>query len=247
VHADADPGLLGHRHHGAQEVLLPGCLRAKSVDLRSFRSARRRNFGDLTTIPSDSTANDVRPRSTPTSVAETGNRWASTAGSVSTTKLAKYWPAASLITVTLAGTEGSPRDQRTSTSPIFGRRRRPLAKILNFAFAVNRTACLWSFRDLGRGGPTFGPLRLPAADAKKFRYAAFRSARACWRTTADTSMSQACSGVAFILVSRADNSESVMNGSPAACASSRSRSASLNTTRAHPNAFASAVRWPGAG
>jgi len=91
--------------------------------------------------PSDSTANDVRPRSIPTSASAAGNRAASVAGPGPTTKLAKYRPAASLSTVTLAGSQGSGRDQRTSTSPIFGRRSFPPGVILNLALAVNRTAC----------------------------------------------------------------------------------------------------------
>ncbi len=102
-------------------------------------------------------------------------------------------------------------------------------------------------RDLKRGGPIFGPFRFPVTDAKKFRYAVFRSARDCWRITADTSASQARSGVAFAAVSRADSSASLTYGRPAACASCRARSPSLNTTRAHPNALASAERWPGVG
>ena len=63
---------------------------------------------------------------------------------------------------------------------------------------------------------TFGPFRSPFSEAKKFRQAAFRSARACWSTTDDTSPSQARSVVAFATVSRADSSASVMYGSPAA-------------------------------
>ena len=43
------------------------------------------------------------------------------------TKLAKYRPAASLITVTDDGSDGSGRDHRTGTSPIFGSRSFPLA------------------------------------------------------------------------------------------------------------------------
>ena len=43
-------------------------------------------------------------------------------------------------------------------------------------------------------------------------------------------------------VSRADSSRSVRYGSPAAKASCRARSPSLNTTRAQPNALASAAR-----
>ena len=133
-----------------------------SCNRRSFRSARRRNLGALTTVPSDRTANDVRPKSIPTSalVSGAGNRAASAAGPVCTTNEAKYRPAASLMAVTLAGAEGRSRDQRTSMSPIFGRRSRPLARILNRALAVNRTACRLSFRVLNRGGPALGPFRL---------------------------------------------------------------------------------------
>jgi hypothetical protein len=61
----------------------------------------------------------------------------------------------------------------------------------NRALAVNRIACLRSLRDRNRGAATFGPFRLPATEAKKFRYAVFRSARDCCRITADTSASQA--------------------------------------------------------
>ena len=120
------------------------------------------------------------------------------------------------MTVTLAGAEGRSRDQRTSTSPILGSRSRPLGRILNRALAVNRTACRRSLRDLNRGGPAFGPLRLPVAEAKKVRYAVFRSARDCWRITADTSPSQARCGVFLVAVSRADSSASPMYGRPAA-------------------------------
>ena len=157
----------------------------------------------------------------PTSVPDGGNRAASAAGPVSTANDAKYRPAASLITVTLAGSEGRSRDQRTSTPPTFGRRSRPAAVMVNRAFRVNRMACRRSLRDRNRGGATFGPFRLPTMDAKKFRYAAPRSASACWSTTADTSPSQARSGVTLAAVSRADSSASVMYGSPAANASCR--------------------------
>ena len=60
---------------------------------------------------------------------------------------------------------------------------------------MNRIGCRRSLRDRSRGGPIFGPLRFPVTEAKKFRYAAFRSASACCSTTADTSPSQARSGV----------------------------------------------------
>ena len=152
--------------------------------------------------PSDSTAKWVSPRSMPI----TGPASGRAPGPVSTTKLAKYRPAESLITVTLDGSDGSGRDHRTGTSPILGRRSFPLGSTLNRALAVNRIACRWSLRDLNRGGPIFGPFRFPVTEAKKFRYAVFRSARDCWSTTAETSPSQARSGVALAAVSRADSS-----------------------------------------
>jgi hypothetical protein len=152
-----------------------------------------------------------------------------------------------LITVTLDGPAGRSRDQQTSTSPIFGRRSFPPAVTAKRALRVNRIACRRSLRDRNRGGPTLGPFRVPATEAKKFRYAAVRSASACCSTTDDTSPSQARSGLALAAVSRADSSPSVRYGRPAACASCRAHSPSLNTTRAQPNARASACRWPGAG
>jgi hypothetical protein len=54
-------------------------------------------------------------------------------GPVCTTKLAKYRPAESLITVTLDGADGSGRDHRTGTFPIFGRRSFPFGSTLNRA------------------------------------------------------------------------------------------------------------------
>lgn len=141
--------------------------------------------------------------------AVTGSAGGSAPDSVSITKLAKYRPAESLITVTLDGAHGSGRDQRTGTSPILGRRSFPPESTLNRALVVNRTACRRSLRDRNRGGPIFGPFRSPLSEAKKFRYAAFRSTSACWSTTADTSRSHARSGVALAAVSLADNWPSV--------------------------------------
>ena len=71
----------------------------------------------------------------------TGSVSGSAHGAACTTKLAKYRPAESRITVTLDGPDGNARDQRTGTSPIFGSRNFPLARTLNRALAVNRTAC----------------------------------------------------------------------------------------------------------
>ena len=86
-----------------------------------------------------------------------------------TTNEAKNRPAASRITVTDDAADGRPRDQRTATSPTFGRRSRPLSSTRNRELAVNRTACRESFRDRNRGGPAFGPARFPVTEAKKCR------------------------------------------------------------------------------
>jgi hypothetical protein len=43
--------------------------------------------------------------------------------------------------VTDDGSDGSGRDQRTGTSPIFGSRSCPFPSTLNRALAVNRIAC----------------------------------------------------------------------------------------------------------
>ncbi len=59
----------------------------------------------------------------------------------SMTKLAKYRPAESRITVTLDGSDGRSRDHRTTMSPILGSRSFLLASTRNRALAVNRTAC----------------------------------------------------------------------------------------------------------
>ena len=159
------------------------------------------------------------------------------------TKLAKYRPAASLITVTLDGVTGRTRDHLTFTSPIFGSDSRPLLVIFQRALAVNRMACRASLRDLKRGAPTFGPLRSPFSEAKKFLYAASTSRRDCCRTTDETSPSQERSGRYFAsVINFRDSADAVGKGSLAARASSRARTASLNTTRAHPNARANATR-----
>ena len=150
-----------------------------------------------------------------------------------------------------AGTNG------TGTSPILGSRSLPSGRILNRALAVNRIPCRVSLRDLNRGSPTslgFGPFRPPRCHwrsvlrySKNRRYAVFRSARDCCRITAETSLSHARSGAAFATVSRADTSASVRNGCPAACACCRAASASLNTTRAQPNALPKVIRCRGDG
>jgi len=179
----------------------------------SLRAARRRNFGAVTFVPSEMTAKWVSPRSIPISD--------STGGSVSscvvcTTNEAKYRPAASRITVTELASDGRLRDHRTGTSPIFGSRSRPLSSTLNRLFLVKRMACRLSLRERKRGGATLRPLRLPVIEAKKLRYATFRSARACCKTTDETSPSHARSGVSLAWVmTRLERSPSDRYFSPA--------------------------------
>ncbi|WP_235965548.1 hypothetical protein [Micromonospora rubida] len=114
---------------------------------------------------------------------------------------------------------------------------------MNRLFLVNRMACRLSLRERNLGGATLRPLRLPLIEAKKLRYAVFRSAKACCNTTDDTSESHARSGVALASVIRFDNSASDRYFSPFSLAICRARSPSLNTTRAHPNDRASASHW----
>src|SRR5690606_7959453 len=128
----------------------------------------------------------------PTSVSVSGNGSPGT----STTKLAKYRPDASLITVTEDGSDGSWRDQRILISPILLTYRRPFDWIENLP-RVNRIDCRLSLRDLNFGGPTGGPLRLPVTEAKNARYALFTSRIDCCSTTLGTSASRARSGVFF--------------------------------------------------
>lgn len=100
-----------------------------------------------------------------------------------------------------------------------------------------------SLRDLKRGTPTRFPLRSPLWEAKKFLYAPSTSRKDCCSTTEETSPSQQRSAVCRAwVISRFDSSAAFGNGRPAARASSRARTASLNTTRAHPNALANAAR-----
>jgi hypothetical protein len=138
--------------------LLPFCVRdSDRCARRSLFSARRKNRGEVILRPSDSTAKCCSPRSTPI----TGSVPGSAPGPAWMTNEAKYRPAQSLITVTLDGADGSGRDHRTGTSPIFGNRSFPFGSTRNRALTVNRIACRVSLRDRNRGGRTAGPARWP--------------------------------------------------------------------------------------
>jgi hypothetical protein len=90
------------------------------------------------------------------------------ASTASTTNDAKYRPAASRKTVTLDGSDGRSRDQRTRISPIFARCRPWLRRTEN-PLRVSLIACRESLRDLERGAATRGPFRRPVTESKKFR------------------------------------------------------------------------------
>ena len=139
---------------------------------RPFRAIR----GASTFRPSDSTAKCVSPRSIPTSRDDDGSGESGT----STTNEAWYRPAASTVTVTLDGSPGSSRDQRTGTSPIPGSRSRPLGSTRNRAALVNRIDCAAVLASTGTAvRASLRPFRFPVTEAKKFRYAVFASASAC--------------------------------------------------------------------
>ncbi len=229
--SDLDPGL----------VPVPAAsLLARQVALGSpeflLRPAQEMRRSDLR--PSDRTAKCASPRSMPSTGCVSGRA----PGSVSTTKLVDVPAGRILVKVTLDGPDGKGRDQRTCTSPTFGRRSFPLGSTRKRALEVNRSP-VGDPCGTGPGRRDFRPVACAADGGEEIAIGGVRSTSACCSTTEDTSVSQARSRV-FIAVSRADNSASLMYGSPAANASWRARSPSLNTTRAHPNARASATCWP---
>ncbi len=80
------------------------------------------------------------------------------------------------MTVTEDGAEGSWRDQRTLRSPIFGSGACRPSVMEKRGLVVNLTAWRLVFF-LKRGGPIFGPLRVPFFAAKKLENAVSRSRR----------------------------------------------------------------------
>jgi hypothetical protein len=96
--------------------------------------------------------------------------------------------------VTLDGTDGSARDQRTPSSPILATeslapcRAKPLrvSRIDWRPYLVRQLGC-----------PTRRPLRLPEREANQLRYAHRASWHACTRATEATSASHARSGSAW--------------------------------------------------
>src|SRR5690606_41564460 len=111
------------------------------------------------------------------------------------------------LPTSVVGVDGRGLDDLPLRSPIFGRRSCPPGVIRQAAFAVKRIDCRLSRFDLKRGAPMRG--RLPFSPSKKFLYAVSRSRRDCWRITAETSLSQARSGVFLAAVRRLDSSAEV--------------------------------------
>ncbi len=79
---------------------------------------------------------------------------------------------------------------------------------------------------------------MPDSEANQFLNACTASRHACTSTTDDTSVSHVRSSVRFARVATRRWTSMSDSFSPAAYASSRVRIASLNTTRAQPNARA---------
>lgn len=85
------------------------------------------------------------------------------------------------------------------------------------------------------------------AESKKFRHARRESLTDCTNATLGTSRSQARSVVVFAMVMTRRWISLSDSFIPARYASSRTRSASLNTTRQQPNTRASISCWAGVG
>ncbi|GAB2820568.1 hypothetical protein GCM10027091_60010 [Streptomyces daliensis] len=109
----------------------------------SFFSARRRKRGLAIREPSERTAKADKPRSIPASA----SAWGRMSGSVSTTKLRKYRPALSLVTVTEVGVAGSRRDHLILRSPTLATYTLPFSW-REKALALRRMDCRVSFFDL---------------------------------------------------------------------------------------------------
>jgi hypothetical protein len=91
------------------------------------------------------------------------------------------------------------------------------------------------------------PLRFPVTESKKLRHARRESLTDCTNATLGTSTSQARAWVVLAAVMTRRWISLSDSFTPARYASSRTRSASLNTTRAHPNTRASITCWAGVG
>ena len=105
--------------------LVPFCLRDRSpLALLEFLlgPAQEPRGGDLPAVGQDREVGRARGRSR-SPVLGRGQRRSGSALHDEAER--RYRPAASLITVTVDGSDGSARDQRTGTSPIFGRRSFP--------------------------------------------------------------------------------------------------------------------------
>lgn len=139
---------------------LAGQLPLKALEL-FLGPAQEARAVDLPAVGQDGESG--QPRSIPASVSASGRM----SGPVSTTKLRKYRPEPSLVTVTEVGTAGSRRDHLTLRLPTLATYTVPLPW-REKALVLRRIDCRVSFFDLYRGGPTLWPCRLPLRLSKKF-------------------------------------------------------------------------------
>ena len=114
------PVLAGHVGLGTAQRLLPLPQPTRVVEL----------------LPGGEAAKLVRPRSTPTAASTAGSGTSQT----STTKQAWQRPTPSNVILTLDGSAGRGRDQRTLRSPIFRSDSLPWGRTRKRLLAVNRTA-----------------------------------------------------------------------------------------------------------
>ena len=148
--------------------------------------------------------------------------------------------------MTLEGSLGRSRDQRTRTSPIFAKYSRPFDRKRK-PVRASRKDCRLSLLDFIRGRPVLRPLRCPVHEAKKFRNARRESLTDCTNATLDTSANHARCSVFLATVMTCRWISLSDNVTPAWYAYWRTRRASLNTTRQHPNTQAKTAVWSGVG
>src|ERR1700733_8159298 len=129
--------------------------------------------------------------------------------------------------VTLDGSDGSGLDHWILTSPTLATY--TLSPCSANPLRVSRTDCRLSLRERKRGWPTLRPFLFPDKESNQFRYARRASWQACTSTTDATSLSHSRSEVTLASVTTRRCTSVSESFSPASCAASRSRSASLNT------------------
>ena len=212
---------------------LPFCLRESTRCARRILRSSRLYSGLRTASPVLRKANVLMPRSTPMAAFRNGVATVAT----STTKLAKYRPATSLMMVTEVGSLGKGLDHLVLMAPTFAMFTLPFW--IENPRCVNLADCRLALR-LNLGKFTFGPLRLPLRDSKKFLNATPKSWTDCCNATTDTSDNQLRSVVFLACVITSFCNSLLLGHLPSEFL--HRASASLNTTRAQPNVWARNVR-----